>query len=392
MYSEDKNSAEKGGDLGYVETASLVPPFDSVVIHTPINQISDVFKTQFGWHIVKVEGHEPAHYQPLDSIKLTLAGTLVDKAATERGKRFVDSIKADGQIAYDSKALLTPDSLHKPGDIMAVASPQDTKFGCDTIYFRDYIGSVYPYKRQKQIDTMTVENKQELLRLLAIRPFLSRTARLMGIPEDTAVTNLTTKIMDRYRTSYLKKKLLDDGYKPSDSELHAYYDSHLAAYQVERPVKVQQIIFADSNLAEYVRDLLNSGADFMEMVDQYYPGDPEIKRSAADLGYIGPGDMPPAFWLTANTTPVGKTSAPVKTQYGYHLIKVLEKKNTVPYDDAKFKIDPLLREQHARDKLRQAVESRIGGPPVIHWEKMGDLYRFPPPPLQTPFLNTSPKR
>jgi len=174
--------------------------------------------------------------------------------------------------------------------------------------------------------------------------------------------------------------------------MRAYYDSHAVDYQVERPVKVQQIIFADSNLAEYVRDLLNSGADFMEMVDKYYPGDSEIKRSAADLGFIGPSDMPNAFWQTAITTPVGRTSSPVKTQYGYHLIKVLEKKNTTPFEDARFRIEPYLKEQHTLELLRKAVESRIGGPPTIHWNRFGDLYRFPPPPLQTPFLNASPLR
>ena len=392
MYSEDRASGEKGGDLGYLELSSMVAPFDSVVSHTPVNRVSDIFKTIFGWHVVRVDDYVPTHYQPIDSVRESLRSTLTDKTAGERGKKFVDSVNVAGTVAYDSAALIIPDSLHKPSDVMAVASPEDIRFGSDTIFFRDYLGSVYPFKRQKQIDSMTVDNKKELLRLLSIRPFLMRTARIIGIPEDTSVTNFSQRTSDRYRTSYLKKKTLDDSYKPTEAEMRAYYDSHAADYQVERPVKVQQIIFADSNLAEYVRDLLNSGADFMEMVDKYYPGDSEIKRSAADLGFIGPGDMPNAFWQTALTTGVGKTSLPVKTQYGYHIIKVLEKKNTTPFEDARFKIEPFLKDQHTLELMRMAVESRISGPPTIHWDKLGALYRFPPPPFQAPFLNASPNR
>lgn len=386
MYSEDPNTAEKGGDLGYFETARMAPPFDSMVIHTPRGQISDVFKTPFGWHILKVEDYVPAHYQPLDSVRADLSNSLTEKAAAERGKRFVDSIRTAESVALDSAALLIPDSLHKPGDAMAVANPQDAKFGNDTIYFRDYIGSVYAYERQRHIDTMGVKNKDELLRLLAIRPALMQAARILGIPEDSSVRTLSEQTMDRYRTSILKKRTLNDGYKPTEAELRAYYDSHQSDYQVERPLKVQQIIFADSNLAEYVRDLLNSGADFMEMVDKYYPGDSEIKRAAADLGYIGPNDMPAAFYQTASTTPVGKTSSPVKTQYGYHLIKVLEKKYAVTFEDARYKIEPILIQRHDRERLLQAVESRLGGPPTIHWDKFGALYRLPPPPFQAPFI------
>jgi parvulin-like peptidyl-prolyl isomerase len=384
MYSEDNGSADKGGDLGYFQSNSMPAPFDSVVIHTPVGKISDPFKTIFGWHIVKVEDYSPTHYQPLDSVRGDLFNQMQEKLAGERGKQYIDSARSAGVLKFDSAAISMPDSLHKQADPMAYANYK--KFGNDTVYFRDYSASVYAYKRTKKITgDMTTEDKKDLIQTIAIRYFLMSAARKLGVPESQEVKSICDPIIDRYRTSYLKKRLMYDGYKPSEEEMRAYYNSHAAEYAVERPLYVQHIIFADSNLAEYVRDQLNSGADFMEMVDKYYPGDPDIKRSAADLGFIGPNEMPPAFWQTALSTAVGHTSNPVKTQYGFHLIRVVERKYAVDFESAKSKIEPILTRQHTDNIIRMSVESRLGKPPIIHWDRLKDIYRTVPA-AKTPFI------
>lgn len=53
--SEDEQSAIEGGDLGWSGPGTFVPAFDKVVAELPLNEISQPFKTQFGWHILRVE-------------------------------------------------------------------------------------------------------------------------------------------------------------------------------------------------------------------------------------------------------------------------------------------------------------------------------------------------
>lgn len=53
-HSDDKGSAIKGGDLGWVAPGALVPPFEEVMNRLAINEISDPVQTQFGWHIIQV--------------------------------------------------------------------------------------------------------------------------------------------------------------------------------------------------------------------------------------------------------------------------------------------------------------------------------------------------
>ncbi len=53
-HSDDKASAIKGGDLGWVSPGFLVPPFEEVMNKLSINEVSDPVQTQFGWHMIQV--------------------------------------------------------------------------------------------------------------------------------------------------------------------------------------------------------------------------------------------------------------------------------------------------------------------------------------------------
>jgi peptidyl-prolyl cis-trans isomerase SurA len=53
-YSEDIGSAQEGGDLGWTSPGQMVPEFQKVMDATPVGQVSDPVRTQFGWHIIMV--------------------------------------------------------------------------------------------------------------------------------------------------------------------------------------------------------------------------------------------------------------------------------------------------------------------------------------------------
>ena len=55
-YSEDIGSAQEGGELGWTSPGQMVPDFEKTMKATAIDQVSEPFRTQFGWHILQVEG------------------------------------------------------------------------------------------------------------------------------------------------------------------------------------------------------------------------------------------------------------------------------------------------------------------------------------------------
>ena len=137
-----------------------------------------------------------------------------------------------------------------------------------------------------------------------------------------------------------------------------YYEERRDEFTVEKPLTVQHIIFEDSLFADFVRGQAMSGYEFLELAEEYYPGEEAVRRELADLGGISSDDVLPEFWSAAMRTPVGEVSHPVKTQYGYHIIKVLEKREGKSLLQARPQLVQDLRERHKRelvDKYRDRL-------------------------------------
>ena len=71
--SEDTNSAVNGGELGWVVHGQMVKPFEEAVFKLKPGEISDLVKSQFGYHIVQVEEHEDPHTRSFEEVKPELA-------------------------------------------------------------------------------------------------------------------------------------------------------------------------------------------------------------------------------------------------------------------------------------------------------------------------------
>jgi len=76
-------SAAQGGDLGYFTRGRMVPEFDAVVFDLKTGGISAPVKTQFGWHVIKVEDVRSKAAPPLDALKDRIMGMLVQQKAQE---------------------------------------------------------------------------------------------------------------------------------------------------------------------------------------------------------------------------------------------------------------------------------------------------------------------
>ena len=68
-YSDDKNSAKNGGLIGFIKRGDVVPEFEKAAFTLKEGETSDIVKTQFGYHIIKVEEKIPAKIPPLEEIK-----------------------------------------------------------------------------------------------------------------------------------------------------------------------------------------------------------------------------------------------------------------------------------------------------------------------------------
>jgi peptidyl-prolyl cis-trans isomerase D len=106
--SEDQTTKEKGGDLGWLTQGQTVPEFEKVAFSLPAGSVSDLVKTQVGFHIIKVLEKETAHTKPFDevkeSIKSPLMLTKADQQATDESDKVAVAIRNSGKISLDDLA------------------------------------------------------------------------------------------------------------------------------------------------------------------------------------------------------------------------------------------------------------------------------------------------
>jgi len=81
-YSEDDGSKTKGGDLGWIVEGQTVPEFQQAAFGLPKGSISDLVKTQYGFHIIKVLDHETAHTKSFEEVRDSIRQPVVEQKAS----------------------------------------------------------------------------------------------------------------------------------------------------------------------------------------------------------------------------------------------------------------------------------------------------------------------
>jgi peptidyl-prolyl cis-trans isomerase D len=158
----------------------------------------------------------------------------------------------------------------------------------------------------------------------------------------------------------------------SEDVLRAYYRDHLSDYKVENSVHVEHILFktvgkTDAEVAEIQKkaeDVLKQakqGANFEDLAKKYSEDD-ATKPKGGDLGWIVEGQTVPEFQQVAFSLPKGSISDLVKTQYGFHIIKVLDRQtaHTKSFEEVRDSILPIVLDQQVNDEANKISDQMAG--------------------------------
>lgn len=99
--SNDPASAAKGGDLDYFGKGRMVPEFEAVAFSAPLGQLSDLVRTQYGFHIIKVTDRKAAEVQPLDAVRPQITEQLKFERAQTRVQDLATAIAAELKTPAD---------------------------------------------------------------------------------------------------------------------------------------------------------------------------------------------------------------------------------------------------------------------------------------------------
>jgi len=105
QYSEDAGSASNGGDMGFSSRGAFLPAFEEAVFRLKPDEISDLVETEFGFHIIQLNGIRQASVRPLADVSEQIRGELRTQALT---KRFAELAESFTNMVYDQSDSLKP--------------------------------------------------------------------------------------------------------------------------------------------------------------------------------------------------------------------------------------------------------------------------------------------
>lgn len=182
------------------------------------------------------------------------------------------------------------------------------------------------------------------------------------------------KLKENIRTGLQQSRWMKSQVKTpdvTDDQAKAFYESNIKEFEQPETVKASHILFmvdpdapADvvkqkEQAAAKAAERAAAGEDFTKLAKELSE-EPGASESGGDLGFFPKDRMVPEFAEVAFAQKVGDISKPVKTQFGWHIIKVTDKKvaGTVPFDQVKEQVVSYLKSTNQREAV-QAVLNKL---------------------------------
>jgi len=169
------------------------------------------------------------------------------------------------------------------------------------------------------------QNKKRYLNEVILETLFYEDAIRKGLDKDKEVKDILTEAKKKIMISKLIKIEVDDKLAIPESDVMKLYEERKSTLKTPELWRASHILVADEAQAKSVLDELSNGANFEDLAKKY-----SIDATAArggDIGYFRPGQLVPEFEKACMNLEIGQTGEILKTQFGYHIIKLTGKRD-----------------------------------------------------------------
>jgi len=201
------------------------------------------------------------------------------------------------------------------------------------------------------------DNKEVLLDDIITEEILYEEALKKKIDKDKEIKVVLEEAKKRIVVARLIQDEIEEKVAIEDAVLLEHYNANKDQFMSPEQYRASHILVATLEEAVKIKDQLEKGgSDFSELAEEYSL-DVATKKRGGDVNYFSVGQMVPEFEDACVTLNVGETSDVVKTQFGYHIIKLTDKKPSglLEFDSVKEQI----RNQLSNSVKRKAFDKLI---------------------------------
>ncbi len=188
--------------------------------------------------------------------------------------------------------------------------------------FKSEVDNLPPYLKPM---AQTPDGKKELLDSMIVRELVLAQAKKDGVDKSKEVVARLEDLKKRVIVEAFLKKKIEQDIKITDADLKAFYDKNADKFKTTDQVKASHILVKSEKDAQDILAQLKKGGNFEELAKKNSSDATAAK--GGDLGWFSKGAMVPEFEKVVFSLQEGQLSGIVKTQYGFHIIKVTGKRH-----------------------------------------------------------------
>jgi peptidyl-prolyl cis-trans isomerase C len=206
-------------------------------------------------------------------------------------------------------------------NVKSSGGPVLARFDNDKITRAEFISRVE--KLPKDLRSVAVQRKKDFLEDMASEHFLLKEAKRQGIENQKEVQDLIEAARRKIIVAKLIETEVDRKASVTDEEVTQYYDAHKDEFMTPLLFRASHILVKTLEEAQTIKAELSAGGDFEELARKKSMDMTAIR--GGDLGFFQKGQFVPEFEDAVSGLTKGQISDPVKTQFGYHIIKLTDR-------------------------------------------------------------------
>ncbi|CDM67356.1 peptidil-prolyl cis-trans isomerase [Clostridium bornimense] len=199
----------------------------------------------------------------------------------------------------------------------------------------------------------TPDGRAQLLEQLVNFEVFLKYAKENNIEEEEEFKTQLKRVKEEILVQYMYSKIMREA-TVEEKELEDYYNVNKDTFTEGESVRAKHILVATEDEALKVKKEIEEGLSFEEAAQKYSTCPSNV--SGGDLGFFHAGQMVPEFEKAAFEAEIGDVTEPVQTQFGFHLVKVEEKKPAVVKSFEEVK--DVIRKNILTDRQRYKVASK----------------------------------
>lgn len=233
-YSEDPGSAKQGGSLGWIGRGQTVPEFEKTAFSLPKGQISDLVKSSYGFHIIRVDEKQEAHVKPLDEVKAQIEPILKNQKAQQAAQKQAETLLKDAQSPLGLDAAAAKQGI--PVITSDFFSRRDTLPGLGNA--PQFMDAVFTEKENSPPDMAPASSGTVVYQLLAVKPAATPTFE-----------EIRSRVEEEFKNEQSRTLLAQKAQELSD-RAKAEHDLKRAAKEIGATMKTSDLVAPDGQVPD----------------------------------------------------------------------------------------------------------------------------------------------